>query len=100
MERDIDCKFLILRDWIDESRLNWFLLCKNPNAINMLKTNINNIIKCKTYWHEMCENPNAIELIEQHMDKISLRRLFCNPNAIHLIEKDIHNSHKHKCVFF
>ena len=51
-----------LLDWIPLDKINWYMLSKNPNAINLL---------------------------EQNMDKINWNSLSCNPNAIHLLEKNI-----------
>ena len=53
-----------LRDWIDESKIDWNMLSANPNAI--------------------C-------LLEQNKDKIDWCFLSCNSNAIHLLEQNIWN---------
>jgi len=56
-----------LLDWIILSKLNWYILSKNPNAINLLQKN-----KRKIYWSFLSDNPNpnAIHLLEQNIDKI------------------------------
>jgi uncharacterized protein YlzI (FlbEa/FlbD family) len=55
-----------LRDWIDIKKLNWDLLSKNPNAIELLKEN-----QDKIDWCNLSLNPNAIELLEENPDKIN-----------------------------
>jgi hypothetical protein len=40
-------------------------LSSNPNAIDLLKLNIELI-----YWNDLAQNPNAMSLIEDNIDKI------------------------------
>ena len=75
---------LKLRDWIDPSRLEWFELSMNPNAIQLLEKNLDNID-----WYGLSMNPNAVHILEQNPDKIVWSALCMNPNAIHLIEKNM-----------
>ncbi len=70
-----------LSNWIIESRINWHLLSKNKNAIDLLEDNLN-----KIDWNELSLNQNAIDLLEKNLDKINWNYLSINPNAIHLLE--------------
>jgi len=72
-----------LRNWIDESKLDWDYLSKNPNAIKVIKKNLNKIA-----WIWLSENPNVIYLLEKKFNKIKWSPLSKNPNAIHLLEKN------------
>jgi hypothetical protein len=65
-------------------------LSKNPNAIELLKENIE-----KINWHCISTNPNAISILKEHPDKISWHYLSGNPNAIELLKanKDKINWH-------
>ena len=54
-----------LRHWININKLDLFNLSLNPNSINYLTKNPNNII-----WDALSLNPNAIELLEKNLDKI------------------------------
>ena len=73
----------VLRDWIDKDKLNWEYVAFNPNAIDFLEENYNNI-----EWFELAENPNAIDLLEKNPTKINWYRVSLNPNAIKLLEKN------------
>jgi hypothetical protein len=44
---------LKLRNWVNIQKLNWNYLCKNPNAIELLKIN-----KDKINWDYLCKNTN------------------------------------------
>ena len=59
-------------------------MSSNPNAIDLLKENID-----KIHWGVLSSNPNpnAIDLLEKNIDKIHCGALSSNPNALHLIEK-------------
>jgi hypothetical protein len=70
--------FMILRDWIDDSKLS-----KNKNAIELLKANLN-----KIDWHQLSRNPAAIELLKDNYDKINWDNLSRNPAAIELLRKN------------
>jgi uncharacterized protein (UPF0297 family) len=52
--------FMILRNWIDDSKLS-----KNKNAIELLKENRNKIV-----WYWLSSNPAAIELLKENRNKI------------------------------
>ena len=92
-------------------KLNWNLLCHNPNAVGFIMDNLNNV-RCKENinWQALSENPSAIPLLTRYPDKIywpalcanknagallnncpenklDLYRLATNPNAIHIFEK-------------
>ena len=70
-------------DWIDEKKLCWHLLSRNPGAIHLLEKN-----PAKINWHLLSRNPSAIHLLEKNQDKIDWYMLSTNPAAIHLLEKN------------
>jgi hypothetical protein len=49
-------------------KINWQILSHNPNAISILKNNVD-----KIHWYELSENPNlnAIHLLENNLEKIN-----------------------------
>ena len=51
---------LLLLPWIDENKLQWSWLCKNPNAISLLEKN-----QDKINWSLLSRNTNAINLLEK-----------------------------------
>ena len=57
-----------LRDWIDVEILHWNFLSFNPNAINLLKENPENI-----NWCILSNNKNAIEMLENNKENINWR---------------------------
>ena len=87
----------VLLDWIDENKLDWTFLSRNPNAIDLLENN-----QDKVDWSELSSNHNAIDLIKERIeyensltkeeyndlyfeDKINWYNLSKNPNAIELL---------------
>ena len=70
---------LVFLDWIDQTKINWYLLSKNPNAIHLLELN-----KEKIDWYWLSQNPNAIHLLELNKDKINWNGLSQNPNIFKL----------------
>ena len=81
----------ILLDWIDINMLSWNGLSKNPNAIELLKTNLH-----KIYWSELSFNENAISLLQENYNKIYWNNLSMNPSALNLLRdnKDKINWHR------
>jgi hypothetical protein len=71
----------VLKDWVPINKLNWNMVSKNPNAIDLLKAN-----PTKINWLFLSANPNAIELLEANPDKINWLFLSTNPNAIELLK--------------
>ena len=71
-----------LLKWIDAKKLSWSYLSANPNAINLLEQNKDQIV-----WNRLSENPAAIYLLKQNKDKINWDRLSENPAAITLLRK-------------
>ena len=57
---------MIFLNWILQDKINWYLLSRNLNAINLLEYNLD-----KINWDNLSENPNAIHLLEQNLDKIN-----------------------------
>jgi hypothetical protein len=92
-----------LRDGIPVDKLNWSGLCKNPNAIDLIRDRMNfekNLSKeeydklpYKINWSALCTNsdPGAIELLSlpENYDNIDWLLLSSNPNAIQLLEKRV-----------
>jgi hypothetical protein len=74
----------VLLDWIDKGKLDWMSLSVNPNAIDLLEENYNEID-----WNWLSINPNAIDLLKENYDKINWYELSTNPNAIDLLKKQI-----------
>jgi hypothetical protein len=88
-------------------RIYWNVLSENPNAIHLLKANMDKIDWFKfsmnpasealqiiknnqdrVYWHMLCQNtnPQAIQLLLENPDKIDWNILSKNPSAIHILE--------------
>jgi len=92
-----------LRDGIPVDKLNWSGLCKNPNAIDLIRDRMNfekNLSKeeydrlpYKINWSALCKNsdPGAIDLLSlpENYEKIDWLLLSSNPNAIQLLEKRV-----------
>ncbi len=72
-----------LKDWIDESKLDFTMLSSNPNAMYLLERNPE-----KINWSEMSGNPSAMHLLEKNPDKINWERLSWNKSAIYLLSKN------------
>jgi len=73
----------VLLDWIDKDKLDWFWLSLNPNAIDLLENNLNEVD-----WDALSSNPNAIHILENNLDKVDWELLSKNPNAIDLLKKN------------
>ena len=73
-----------LLDWIDESKLDWFLLSSNKNAIKLLKEN-----QDKIDWDYLSYNKNAIELLKENQDKINWRLFSENTSIFELDYKQM-----------
>lgn len=54
----------------------------NPEAIKILEEHLD-----KVDWDNLSLNPGAINLLEKHLDKINWTNLSANPSAIRLLEK-------------
>ena len=72
----------VLLDWIDKDKLDWFWLSKNPNAIDLLENNLNEVD-----WDVLSTDPNVIHILENNLDKVDWDLLCYNPNAIELLKK-------------
>jgi hypothetical protein len=53
-----------LLDWIDINKINWNSLSENPNAIHILKKNINII-----YWNFLSLNPSIFNYDYDYLKK-------------------------------
>ena len=92
-----------LREGIPVDKLNWSYLCQNPNAIDLIRDQMDfekNLSKeeydrlpYKINWSALCTNsdPGAIDLLNlpDNYDNIDWLRLSDNPNAIQLLEKRV-----------
>jgi hypothetical protein len=76
----------VLLDWIDKDKLDCFFLSENPNAIDLLENNLNEVD-----WGWLSSNPNAIHILENNLDKVDWELLSDNPsaNAINLLKERI-----------
>ena len=74
----------LLLDWIPVDNINWFRLCRNPNAIPLLEANPQHIV-----YSTLSENPNAIHILEQNPDKIDWDFISSNPSAGHLFDQSL-----------
>ncbi len=88
-----------LRDWIDESKLDWYGLSSNPNAMYLLEENID-----KIDWCELSHNTSAVHLLEseeknsgffkfifrkgRYKSRINWNMLSLNPSAICLLKRN------------
>lgn len=54
---------IILEQNID--KINWLLLTRNPNAINLIKQNITKIKKLN--WEWISQNPNIFKIDDKHL---------------------------------
>ena len=78
-----------LLDWININKINWNMLSKNPNAIDMLMKN-----QDKINWSCLSLNPNAIDLLMKNQNKIDWWWLSSNPNIFRLLDtKYIQNNY-------
>jgi len=50
---------------VDDNKMYWFHLSRNPNAIPILEQNLDKLL-----WWNLSRNPNAIPILEQHLDKV------------------------------
>jgi len=72
-----------LKDWIPPEKLDWENLSENPNAIDLLRENIDNI---NINWSMLSANPNAIELLKTYRSEIDWCELSINPSAVELLK--------------
>jgi hypothetical protein len=63
------------------SKIHWFNLSINSNAIELLEANLD-----KINWRLLSKNPNAIHLLEANKDKIKWNLMSMNPS---IFEPDI-----------
>lgn len=56
------------------------ILPKNPNAMHILETYLKNNDLDVCDWYSLCENPNAIDILTDNIDKTTPSRLTRNPN--------------------
>jgi hypothetical protein len=57
------------------NKIDWALLSRNPNAIEILVAN-----KKKINWSSLSRNPNAIDILEANQDKIDWKEISLNPS--------------------
>ncbi len=73
-----------LEDLPDSKKIEWYNLSENPNAIELLRENID-----KIKWDRLSNNLNAIELLRENKKSINWWTLSENPNAIELLSEKI-----------
>ena len=71
---------MCLLNWIDKDKLDWRILSRNPNAIDLLTAN-----QYKIDWYNLSSNPCAIDLLKANKDKIDWFQLSVNPCAMDLL---------------
>ncbi len=64
-----------LKNWIDESKLCWYGLSLNPNAMYLLETNSE-----KIKWNSFCKNPSGIHIVIQNFEKINWKWFYLSKN--------------------
>ena len=68
-----------LHDWVDINKIDCNGLSTNPNAIELLKENPDNID-----WFNLSSNPNAIELLKENKNILILKIMSANPSIFEL----------------
>ena len=75
----------------DSKKLNWPALCKNPNAIEILKEEYEKEPN-KLVWSSLCENSKAIDILkeeyEKEPNKLVWSSLCKNPKAISILTRE------------
>ena len=69
-----------------EDKIDWNILSSNPNAIDLLETQIKKDIDSIS-WYLLAENPEAIGILKNYREKIIWNALSSNPNAIDLLRE-------------
>ena len=69
-----------------EDKIDWNILSCNPNAIDLLETQIKKDIDSIS-WYLLAENPEAIGILKKYSEKIIWNVLSSNPNAIDLLRE-------------
>ena len=73
-------------------KISWAMLCKNPNAIHMIKTHLETDRRSYDYediWFYLGQNPNASSLFTQFREKArKSSTISLNPNAIPFLKKN------------
>ena len=102
----LNIKYLKLLDWIPINKIDWYLMSKNPNAIPILKENLDrvdwywlsanpnamDILKGnldRVDWYWLSANPNAMDIIKENLDRVDWMRLSSNPNAVEILEGNL-----------
>jgi hypothetical protein len=82
-----------LLPWIDEKKLDWFMLSLNPNAIHMIEKKLEekSIVLSWNELHDIISSNDKPELQREihYKHKICWNNIYKNPNAIHLIENHL-----------
>jgi hypothetical protein len=69
----------------NQDKIQWQILSKNRNAINLIKKNLD-----KANWFVLSQNENALSILLENRNKIDWRSLSKNPNpmAIELLKQN------------
>ena len=73
-------------DWIDESKLDFRVLSKNPNAITLLLKNVDKI-DCENFSSNT--HPIAVNMLSCAFHRINWYNFSSNPAAVHVLLKNI-----------
>jgi hypothetical protein len=57
----------------NQHKINWYELCANPNAIELIKQNMLHYVR----WDKLSTNPSAIELLEE--SGVCVYNVWANP---------------------
>ena len=75
-----------LRSWLSIEQLHEHSLSKNENAIDWIENNMKTIENItKISWFELSQNRNAIHLLEKNIHKVNWFVLSKNQNAIPIL---------------
>lgn len=56
---------LKLPDWFEKDKLCWINLSRNPNAIDLLRKNID-----KINYYSLCDNPNSVDIFCEQPEQL------------------------------
>jgi hypothetical protein len=78
-----------LLEWVDPAQLDWYLVCRMPEAIRTIEAHPDWIV-----WDTLCENPAAMHILERNVDKIKPAAISANPAAIPFLKEHPHLIHR------
>lgn len=82
-----------LLDWIDPDRLDWFYLAGRTYAVDYIRDNLihQRPTFTNTHWSFLSKNPQAIDLLRENVERIDWHSLCVNPSreAFELMEENL-----------